>query len=63
VPRVLGLRLAAAKTKIRRAHCSVGNIRRVRSRRSLRGRVVSQNPRPGTIKRRNFPVKLAVGRS
>ena len=31
-------------------------------RRSLRGRVVSQNPRPGTIKRRNFPVKLAIGR-
>ena len=62
VPRVLGLRLGAAKTKIRRAHCSVGNVRRVRSRRSLRGRVVNQSPRPGTIKRRNFPVKLAVGR-
>jgi len=56
------LHLAAAKAKIRRAHCTVGNVRRVRSRRSLRGRVVSQNPRPGTIKRRNFPVKLAVGR-
>ena len=28
----------------------------------LRGRVVNQSPRPGTIKRRNFPVKLAVGR-
>ena len=62
VPRVLGLRLGAAKTKIRRAHCSVGNVRRVRSRRSLRRRVVNQSPRPGTIKRRNFPVKLAVGR-
>jgi beta-lactam-binding protein with PASTA domain len=59
---VLGLRLAAAKAKIRRAHCTVGNVRRVRSRRSLVGRVVSQNPRPGAIKRRNFPVKLAVGR-
>ena len=63
VPRVLGLRLGAAKTKIRRAHCAVGNVRRVRSGRSLRGRVVSQSPRPGTIKRRNFPVKLAVGRA
>jgi beta-lactam-binding protein with PASTA domain len=37
-------------------------VRRVRARRSLRGRVVNQSPRPGTIKRRNFPVKLAVGR-
>ena len=62
VPRVLGLRLGAAKTKIRRAHCLVGRVRRVRARRSLRGRVVNQSPRPGTIKRRNFPVKLAVGR-
>jgi beta-lactam-binding protein with PASTA domain len=59
---VLGLKLAAAKTKIRRAHCSVGKVRRVRARRSLRGRVVNQSPRPGTIKRRNFPVKLAIGR-
>jgi beta-lactam-binding protein with PASTA domain len=59
---VLGLRLGAAKTKIRRAHCSVGRIRRVRSRRSLFGRVVHQSPRPGTVKRRNFPVKLAIGR-
>jgi len=24
--------------------------------------VVNQSPRPGTIKRRNFPVKLAIGR-
>jgi beta-lactam-binding protein with PASTA domain len=59
---VLGLRLAAAKKKIRRAHCSVGRVRRVRSRRSLYGRVVNQSPRPRTVKRRGFPVKLAVGR-
>ena len=30
VPRVLGLRLAAAKRKIRAAHCSVGRVRRPR---------------------------------
>jgi len=59
---VLGLRLAAAKTKIRRAHCSVGRIRRARSRRSLRGRVIAQSPRPRTVKRRNFPVRLTIGR-
>ena len=57
-----GLRLGGAKRKIRQRHCSVGRVRRVHSRRSLRGRVVNQSPRPGTIKRRNFPVKLAVGR-
>jgi len=59
---VLGLRLGAAKRKIRRAHCSVGRVRRVRARRSLRGRVVNQKPRPGALKRRGFPVRLAVGR-
>jgi beta-lactam-binding protein with PASTA domain len=62
VPRVLGLRLAAAKRKIRARHCSVGRVRRARSRRSLRGRVINQNPRPGSLRRRGFPVKLVVGR-
>jgi len=59
---VIGLRLAAAKRRIRAAHCSVGRVRRVRSRRSYYGRVVKQSPRPRTVKRRNFPVKLSVGR-
>ena len=63
VPRVLGLRLNAAKRRIRASALLGRHVRRVRSRRSLRGRVVKQTPRPGTIKRRNFPVKLAVGRS
>jgi beta-lactam-binding protein with PASTA domain len=57
---VIGLRLAKAKTKIRRRHCSVGRIRRARSRRV--GRVIGQNPRPGVFKRRGYRVKLVVGR-
>jgi len=57
---VVGLQLGRAKTKIRRAHCSVGAIRRARSRRV--GRVIGQRPRPGAVKRRGFPVKLTVGR-
>jgi beta-lactam-binding protein with PASTA domain len=59
---VLGLRLGIAKQKIRRAHCSVGSVRRVISRRSLVGRVVRQSPRPGSLRRRGFPVNLWVGR-
>lgn len=62
VPRVLGLRLAAAKPKIRARHCSVGRVRRARARRGLRGRVVRQSPRAGAVKRRNYPVKLVIGR-
>jgi beta-lactam-binding protein with PASTA domain len=60
VPRVIGLTLRRAKTKIRAKHCSVGRIRRAHSRRV--GRVIGQSPRPGTVKRRGFPVKLVVGR-
>src|SRR5919201_2039890 len=45
VPRVVGLRLAKARVRIRRAHCAVGRISRVRSRRV--GRVIRQSPRPG----------------
>jgi beta-lactam-binding protein with PASTA domain len=58
---VIGLRLVAAKRKIRQRHCSVGRVRRTRSRHSLRGRVIKQSPRPGTVRRRNYPVKLVVG--
>jgi uncharacterized delta-60 repeat protein len=59
VLRVIGLRLTRARTRIRRAHCSVGRIRRARSRRV--GRVIAQNPRAGKVRRRGFPVKLVVG--
>ena len=62
VPRAIGLRLAAAKRKIRARHCSIGRVRRARSRRALRGRVINQSPRAGAVKRRGFPVKLVVGR-
>jgi len=62
VPRVIGLRLGQARQRIRRANCRVGRVRRVRTRRSLRGRVVGQNPRPGAVRRAGFPVNLRVGR-
>jgi subtilisin family serine protease len=60
VPRVIGLKLGRARTRIRRANCSVGRIRRVRSRRV--GRVLRQSPRAGAVKRRGFKVTLVVGR-
>jgi hypothetical protein len=60
VPRVIGLRLAAARTRIRRAHCRVGRVRRARSR--LVGRVIAQRPRPGVRRAAGTPVNLVVGR-
>src|SRR6266508_4157588 len=59
VPRVIGLRLAAARTRIRRANCRVGRVRRARSRRV--GRVLAQRPRAGVRRPRGTRVNLVVG--
>jgi PASTA domain-containing protein len=61
VPRVVGLRLIRARTRIRRANCSVGRVRRVRSR-AARGRVVRQSPRAGVRLRRGARVTLVISR-
>jgi len=62
VPRVVGLRLRAAKTKIRRAHCAVGRITRVRSSARKRNRVLRQSPRPGRRYAAGHKVALVVGK-
>jgi hypothetical protein len=61
VPRVIGLRLAAARKRITRASCRVGRVRRVRSQRRA-GRVLSQSPRAGTRHAAGTRVNLVVGR-
>jgi glucose/arabinose dehydrogenase len=61
VPRVVGLRLATARTRIRRANCRVGRVRQQRSSRA-RGRVVAQSPRPGARRVRGTRVHLTVSR-
>jgi Tol biopolymer transport system component len=60
VPRVVGLRLATARTRISRAHCRVGRIHRVHSKRV--GRVLHQSPRAGAVKPKGTKVNLTVGR-
>jgi plastocyanin len=60
VPNVIGRRLSAARTVIRRSRCSVGRVRRARSRRV--GRVISQSPRAGARRLRGTRVNLVVGR-
>ena len=61
VPKVVGLRLAPARTRIRRASCRVGRIRQVRSGRK-RGIVVKQTPRPGAGRPNGAKVSLSVSR-
>jgi GH25 family lysozyme M1 (1,4-beta-N-acetylmuramidase) len=60
VPRVIGQRLSTARARIRRANCSLGRVRRVRSRRA--GRVLAQKPRAGTRRPRGTKVSLVIGR-
>lgn len=60
VPNVVGRRLSHARSRIRRAHCSVGRVKRARSRRW--GRVLAQRPKAGAVRRRGYPVSLLVGR-
>jgi beta-lactam-binding protein with PASTA domain len=57
---VIGLRLGAAKRKIRQRHCSVGAVQRRHS--SRVGRIIGQSPRQGSVKRRGYPVVVVVGR-
>jgi Tol biopolymer transport system component len=60
VPGVVGRSVRAGRSRIRRANCSVGRIRRLKSQRV--GRVISQDPRAGTVRRRGYRVALVVGR-
>ncbi len=61
VPRVIGVRLRPAQTRIRRAGCRVGRIRRIHSARR-RGVVISQAPRPASRRVRGTRVHFTVSR-
>lgn len=60
VPRLAGLTLGQSKQRLRKAHCSLGAIRRKTTRRRG-GRVVSQHPKPGSTLRRGGRVSLVLG--
>jgi hypothetical protein len=61
VPKVVGKKLPAAKRAITRAHCSVGRVRKARSRKPS-GRVLSQSPRGGVTRAKGTRVTLVVSR-
>ena len=62
VPNIRGRTLPAAKRTISRAHCRVGNIRRNYSRRVVKGRVISEYPKPPTVLPSGGRVDLIVSR-
>jgi hypothetical protein len=62
VPRLAGLKLAAAKRKIVSAGCKTGRVKRKKAAKRKRGRVLSQKPQPGKLLSRGAKVALVVGR-
>jgi hypothetical protein len=62
VPRVVGMSLAKARSRIRRAHCRLGSISRMSSRRAAKGRVLRQAVKPGRKLRAGARVNLIVGK-
>jgi uncharacterized repeat protein (TIGR01451 family) len=62
VPKVVGKKLAAAKSRVRAAHCRVGKITKKKSSRKKKGRVLAQSPKPGKTLPAGSKVKLTVGK-
>jgi hypothetical protein len=60
VQNVRGKTLVAAKRTIARANCRVGKIRRAYSRTVKKGRVISEKPKPGTVRPGGGKVNLVV---
>src|SRR5205085_10324313 len=49
VPKVTGKRLPAARAALVRSHCRAGHVRRIYSRRTRKGIVLSQSRKPGLV--------------
>lgn len=62
VPTLRGLRLSSAKRRLRSAHCSLGKVRRVSSKRYA-GRVISSKPGRGRRLAARAKVSIVVGKS
>ena len=59
---MVGKTLAKARTRIRAAHCRVGNVTRKASSNRLKGKVIKQSPRAGKHLKAGSKVKLTVGK-
>jgi uncharacterized delta-60 repeat protein len=62
VPDVRGKTVRAARTRLTRAHCALGRLRRTASRKVKKGRVISQSPRPGRALAARAKVNVVVSR-
>jgi uncharacterized delta-60 repeat protein len=61
-PKLRGKRLTRAKRTMRAAHCSVGKVTRAFSRKVKKGKVISQQPKPGVTRPAGSKVKLKISK-
>ena len=62
VPKLKGKRLAAAKTALRKRHCGLGKVTKVKSTPRNKGRVIAEKPKPGKHLRKGAKVGLRIGK-
>jgi len=62
VPKLVGLALNQARTKIVRAHCKVGKVEKQHAAKKKRGKVLVQSPRAGKRLKAGAKVNLTVGK-
>jgi beta-lactam-binding protein with PASTA domain len=62
VPRVVGLVVGKARTKITRAHCRLGSVTAKASNPRAKGKVLAQSPKPGKTLKKGARVNLTVGK-
>ncbi|HTS72229.1 MAG TPA: PASTA domain-containing protein [Gaiellaceae bacterium] len=62
VPKVVGLVLGKAKTKIVKANCAVGKVSKKTSPAGKKGKVLAQSPKPGKKLKNHAKVNLTVGK-
>jgi len=62
VPKVVGLPLTKARTRISKAHCRVGKIKKKTSSTKKKGKVLAQSPKPGKTLANGAKVNLTVGK-
>jgi hypothetical protein len=61
VPKLTGMTLKQAKTKLRKSHCGLGKVTRKISRKR-KGTVIGQTPKPRTLKRKGAKIRVVVSR-
>lgn len=62
VPKLKGLRLAAAERALENAHCAVGKVTKHKSSNVLKGKVISSSPRVGSKHKAGTRVALSISR-